>query len=215
MAQGHAGCACLVIFTVQCLREQLREQRYQRRHVRRRQRMPADALQPGRQLPLVLAVAAQVEQAVFQHQRRVLGDGIGLLRRRHPRRCTQLCQPVVRGRPLGHAVQQPLRLSRIKPGVALRHRQRGQRRRQRHALGRVVAQPLQAGRQRVIKGAQLALLMQFLQQAHALAPRARAASSAWACSPPANNASSASTNASGKRSTCTPLPVPSRPRQNR
>jgi hypothetical protein len=134
MAQGHAGGACLVILAARCLREQLREQRCQRGHVRCRQRMPADALQPGRQLPLVLAVAAQVEQAVLQHQRRILGDGVGLLRRRYPGRCAQLCQPVLRGRPLGHAFQQPLRLCRIEPGVALRHRQRGQRGRQRHAV---------------------------------------------------------------------------------
>ncbi|KAG0733012.1 hypothetical protein G6F23_013756 [Rhizopus arrhizus] len=84
MSQGHAGRARLVIFAAGRLREQMREQWCQRCHVRRRQRMPANALQAGDQLAFVLAVAAQVEQSVFQHQRRILGDGIGLLRRRHP-----------------------------------------------------------------------------------------------------------------------------------
>ncbi|KAG1389584.1 hypothetical protein G6F59_015491 [Rhizopus arrhizus] len=79
----HAGRARLVIFAAGRLREQMREQWCQRCHVRRRQRMPANALQAGDQLAFVLAVAAQVEQSVFQHQRRILGDGIGLLRRRH------------------------------------------------------------------------------------------------------------------------------------
>lgn len=54
-----------------CLREQLREQRGQRGRVEGRLRVGGDAAQALRQAAFVLAVAAQVEQAVFEHQRAV------------------------------------------------------------------------------------------------------------------------------------------------
>ncbi|MNI08496.1 hypothetical protein D3C73_615360 [compost metagenome] len=215
VAQGHAGGACLLVFAGGGLREQAREQRRHGSHVRCRQRMAADALQADRQLPLVLAVTAQVQQAVLQHQRCFLCGGAGVLRRRYPGRGLQLRQPLRRLWPCWHAVDQALWLAWIEACVPLRYGQRGQCGRQRHVVRGVLAQALEAGGQGVVQGAQLATAMQVAQQAHAVSPRARAAISAWAASPPANKASSASTSSGAKRCTCTPLPATSRPRQNR
>ena len=215
VAQGYASRTGLVVLTRCGVREQTREQGRHRGHVRCRQRMAADALQADSQLPLVFAVAAQVQQTVLQHQRRFRGGGAGILRGRHPGRGLQLRQPLRRFGPCRNAIDHALGLARIEASVPLRHGQRGQCGGQCHVVRCVFAQALEADGQGVVQGAQLATAMKIAQQVHAVSPRARAAISAWAASPPANKASSASTSSGAKRCTCTPLPAISRPRQNR
>ncbi len=217
MAQGDGRGAGLMIDPVAGLREQLTEQRGQGTRIGTGQRMRGDPLQTVRQPTFVFAIATQIEQPVLQHQRCIAGDRVIRAGQLHPRRRLQLRQPRVGCRPVDISLDQALRLGRIQTGVPVRNRQRRQCGPDQHRVGRVRTQPAQALRQGMVERAQYVATVQRGEQAHA-SPRARAAMRAWACSPPANRASRASTRAGSKRCAYRPglssRPV-SRPRQNR
>src|SRR5690606_793016 len=87
----------------------------------------ADAAQAFGQAALVLAVAAQVDQAVFEHQRGVCGGfGVAALRAGDPTRGFQRVAPGIRRRPVDGLFDQALRLGGVEAGVAGGGGQRGQ-----------------------------------------------------------------------------------------
>ncbi|UWX04027.1 hypothetical protein H1235_00335 [Pseudoxanthomonas sp. NC8] len=160
-------------------RKQLLEQRCEHGEVERRhpgaagaQRLCGDPAQARGQAAFVLAVAAQVEQAAFEDQRLGLGDVIGVAGRGDPARSGEYLAPAPRVGPRHCRIDQPPRLRRIEAGVALRHRQRGQRGGGQHFVGRVRIEPAQALRQRIVERAQRPGLDEFAQQAHAATPSA-------------------------------------------
>ncbi|MNV09444.1 hypothetical protein D3C71_999340 [compost metagenome] len=217
MAQRDGRSAGLVIDPIAGLREQLAEQRGQGAGIGFGQRMGGDALQALGKPTFVFAVATQIQQPILQHQRRVRGRRAGRTGQVHPGRGAQLRQPRLRIGPVGRSFDQPLRLARVEPGMALGDRQGSQCGRHQYRLGGVRAQTAQAYRQCVVQGAQGGVALERGEQAHA-SPRARAAMRAWACPPPANRASSASTRAGSKRCAYRPglsSRRASRPRQNR
>src|SRR5690606_24096870 len=100
-------------------REQLGEHRRERFNVAGIGRGGGDAVQAGGEAAFVFAVAAQVEQAVFEHQRGVGGRFfVGVARLRHPARTGQRAQPVAGRRPVGGRAGEQLRFARIERGVA-------------------------------------------------------------------------------------------------
>ena len=208
MAQGERGGARLAV-VVSRLREQAGEQQGERFDACFRHRLRGDTLQAQRQRALVLAIATQIEQAAFQHQRRMrIGDSGGIVRRVDPARSLELSCPRGGIGPGDLGLDQCIRCTETHAGMTLGHRQRRQRRRREHGIGRVAVQPAQALRQRMIQRAQVAALVERVEQAHA------PASVAW----PANSASSACTSSGAKRCACTPGDrgwVRSSPRQNR
>ncbi len=113
-----------------CVREQRREQRCQSSDGEGRQRLRGEAAQALREAALVFAVAAQVEQAVFQHQRavggrRFFGGGLG-----DPARGGQGALPVggireVRRRAVAW-IEQDVGAGRVQAGMAAGDGERGQ-----------------------------------------------------------------------------------------
>ena len=205
-AQGQGGRTRLLVLLR--LREQDREQRRDRIDAGGRQRPGGDPAQLCGQSRFVLAVAAQVQQAVLQHQRPHNGIGTSHDRCGHPRRFGQSLQPGRWRRPVQGGIDQQLRARRIETGMALRHRQRGQGSGGQHRIGRGRIQPAQAGGQGVVERAQRTGAVERGQQAHAAAP---------SCTWP-NSASSACTSSGAKR--CAWMPgesarPASSPRQNR
>ena len=169
----------------------------------------ADAAQAFRQAALVLAVAAQVNQAVFEHERGIgRGFGVAALRAGDPARGFQRLAPIIRRGPVDGLFHQALRFGGVEAGVAGGDGQRGEGGGCEHGVRGVRVQPAQAFGQRVVERAQGACPGEGLQQAHAAASPVS----------PANRASSACTSSGSKRQAWMPCPsvLPaSMPRQNR
>jgi hypothetical protein len=119
------------------------------------QRLVRDALQLQGQAPLVFAVAAQVEQALFEHQRPLggrlvlRGHGLG-----NPARSGDRGLPGRRIGPVEGGIDQQLRARGIETGMPLGHGQRGQGSGGEHFLGRVGIEPAQALGEGMIQRAQ-------------------------------------------------------------
>ena len=150
----------------------------------------ADAAQAFGQAALVLAVAAQVDQAVLEHERGVGGGfGVAGVRTGNPAGRRQRLPPALRRGPVDGLLHQPLGFGGVEAGVAGGDRQRGQGSGGEHGVGGVGIQPAQAVRQRLVQRAQGAGFHQCVEQAHATAPLVS----------PANRASSACTSSGSKR----------------
>src|SRR5690606_31668055 len=161
----------------------------------RYRRDAADAAQALGQAALVLAVAAQVDQAVFEHQRSIRrGFGVAALRAGDPARGFQRLAPGLGRGPVDGFFHQALRLGGVEAGVAGGDGQRGEGGGGKHGIRGVRVQPAQALGQGVVEGAQGAGFGEGLQQAHAAASLVS----------PANRASSACTSSGSKRHACTP-----------
>ncbi len=198
-------------------RKQARKHLRQAGNIAANNRCLPDPLQARCQAALVLTIAAQVQQAVFPDQRRLFRRRVVIHSTGYPLRCRQLCNPLFGHRPFHAGIHQPLRLGRIKAGVALRYRQRRQGCCRQHRIRRVRIQAAQALRQGMIQRAQRTGFVQCGQQAHA-SPPSRANKAAWPSRPPANNSSTACTSSAAKLCAYRPgdgVRAASRPRQNR
>ena len=209
VAERDGGGAGLQVVAAAGIGKQLREQRRQRIRPADIRCVRADAAQTECECALVLAVAAQVEQAVFEHQRRVgAGFGVGGVGVRHPRRGLEIGAPGGRRRPVDVDVDQALRCGGIEPGMAVGDGERRQRGRREHPVGRGGIEPTQRLRECVVERAQRAGVAELLEQRHAARSTSR----------PANSASIASTSSGANRHACTPgasSRAASSPRQNR
>src|SRR5690606_12360434 len=129
----------------------------------------ADAAQAGGQAAIVLAVAAQVEQAVFEDEGRVgggfgvAGVGPGDLARGGQR----LVPGLVRG-PVDRGVDQLLRLRGIQAGVACGNGQRGQGGGGEDSVGGVRVEAAQAFGQGVVESAQVAASVEGAEEGHSV-----------------------------------------------
>ncbi len=139
-------------------REELGEQGREGGEVAVRQRLRGEAAQAQGQASLVLAVAAQVEQAVFEYEwavgaGRVFGGGLC-----DPARGGQGASPVVCGGQRGGdavaGVEQEAGACRVEAGVAAGHRQRGQGGAGQDRVGGVRVEAAQAVREGVVQRAQ-------------------------------------------------------------
>ena len=201
--RGGAGLAVVVA----SVGEQAGEQRRERGAAGIRHRLRGDALQLQCKPAFVFAIAAQVEQAVFEDERGGFGGGVRCLRGGHETRGRKLLHP---GRHIGPGDvgidQLPWR-GGIERGVTMRDGERCQRGGGQHVVRRGGIEPAQGLRQCFVQRTQRTDTLEFAQQAHAVAPSARP-----------NSASSACTSSGAKRCAWMPgdvlLPA-SRPRQNR
>lgn len=129
-----------------------------------------DAAQAHCEAAFVFAVATQVQQAMFQGERR----GCRLVFRRwrcgDEARGGELLPPCLRFRPRQIGIDQLPRLRGVETRVALRDRQRGQRGGGEHFVRRGRIEPLQGAGQRVVERAQCAEAVEFAQQAHVGSP---------------------------------------------
>jgi hypothetical protein len=216
-AQGECGRAGLVI-TIDGIREQRREQRRDRFDACSQHRLGCDAQELQREAAFVFAIAAQVQQAVLEDERRGHRLNDGRCRGGDEARCSELLQPGIGIRPWKVGVDQQARLRGIEAGMALRDRERGERSSGQHVIRRRWIETTQGVGQCIVQRAQHAGLLQGAQQAHG------EASARKSPSPPPSpasgrgrkSASSASTNSGGKRCAWMPgesLRLASRPRQ--
>src|SRR5690606_34705738 len=127
----------------------------------------ADAAQAGGQAALVLAVAAQVEQAVFEDEGR-FGGGFGVagVRPGDPVRGGQGLAPGLGGGPVDRDVDQLVRLRGIEASVACGNGQRGQGGGGENGVGGVRVEAAQAFGQSVVEGAEVAASVEGAEEGH-------------------------------------------------
>ena len=205
--QGECGGAGLVVAFMRS-RKQRREQGCDTFDCCFRHHTRGDAPQLQGEAAFVFAIAAQIQQAMLEDERRGLRFLAGRCRRGNEARCGQRLHPRIGVRPGDLGIDQLPRRRGIETGMAVGDRERGQCGSGQHLVRGGRIEPAQGARQRIVQRAQCAGLLQGTQQAHATAP-----SVAWP-----NSASSACTSSGAKRCAWMPgesLRAASRPRQNR
>ena len=166
--RGGAGLAVVVAG----VGEQAGEQRRERGAAGIRHRLRGDALQLQCKPAFVFAIAAQVEQAVFEDERGGFGGGVRDLRGGDETRCGQRLHPCGGLRPRQIGIDHKVRSCQVEAGVAVCDCQRCQRGSGQHVVRRGGIEPAQGLRQCFVQRTQRADTLEFAQQTHAAAPSA-------------------------------------------